>query len=191
MAGSGRHDFQGVCWGCTWASVLSRGFRLPWWEQHPASPAPARQLVPVPSVLGGILVFKSPWRLGWFLQCQDSLSHGLSWLSRCGADGAPSPRALGRGLGLGELPACAWEQSGAGQGGGDVSLQTHWSEEALAEVGASSCPVAEPIQARGSPCWVAEWAALGKSLLGTGCPCLCWVVGSACHLSMPSWCWLS
>lgn len=57
-------------------------------------------------------------------------------------------------------------------GGGDVSPLTRWSEEALAEAGASSCPeliqVEEPVHARGSACWVAEWAGLGKSLPGTG-----------------------
>lgn len=64
----------------------------------------------------------------------------------------------------------------------------HWSNEALAEVGSLSHPAAEPVQARGSPRWVAEWAGSGKSLPGDKdfAPCLWRVVGSACRLSVPT-----
>lgn len=58
MAGSGRYDCQGIHWGCTWVSILSPGFCLPCWGRHPASSAPARELVLLLSVLEGILVFK-------------------------------------------------------------------------------------------------------------------------------------
>lgn len=66
-----------------------------------------------------------------------------------------------------------------------------WGKEALAKVGSSSCPAAEPVRARSTPHWVAGGAVWGKSLPGHKdfVSCLWWIVGRLCRavccLSVP------
>lgn len=121
MAGSGRHDCQGVYWGMhlgvyPFPGVLFALMRAATCQlcTHQAAGATAEHLGGYPGVQASL------WRLSWSLQCLGSLSHGLSWLSRFRADGTQSPKALRGRLGLGKLPGCAWEQRGAG--GRDKSL---------------------------------------------------------------------
>lgn len=74
---------------------------------------------------------------------------------------------------MGKLSGCAWEQRGKGLLKESLLLEPgehcHWNKETLAEVDSLSHPAAEPIQARSSPCWVAEWAGLGRIISVLAC----------------------